>query len=110
MLSHQQELVIHARPDLIHGKHDPDFASAERLPTITWGRRGKSQSRHSLQLGIYDYHARVVRLHRVLDQPGRPRQRPPADAQPVELDLGRTVSESRRQFTAVQSVLASGGA
>ncbi len=49
-----------------------DFAARSELPAVTWGRRGRSQSRHSLQLGIYDYHARVVRIHRVLDQPTVP--------------------------------------
>src|SRR6187402_3327434 len=36
-------------------------------PCLTWGRAGASRSRHSLRLGSYDYAARVVRVHRVLD-------------------------------------------
>ncbi|HVS19217.1 MAG TPA: hypothetical protein VMT18_11500, partial [Planctomycetota bacterium] len=36
-------------------------------PRVTWGRAGPSRSRHSLRLGSYDYAARVVRIHRVLD-------------------------------------------
>lgn len=49
-----------------------EFPRTEDLPLVTWGRRGKSRTRHSLQLGIYDYQARVVRIHRVLDQPAVP--------------------------------------
>lgn len=41
-------------------------------PRITWGRAGRSRSRHSLRLGSYDYAARVVRIHRVLDAPEVP--------------------------------------
>lgn len=47
------------------------FDDGER-PWITWGRGGKSRSRHTLRLGSYDYHARVVRVHTVLDQPAVP--------------------------------------
>lgn len=36
-------------------------------PSLTWGRAAPSRSRHSLRLGSYDYAARVVRVHRVLD-------------------------------------------
>lgn len=49
-----------------------DFASADTRPLLTWGRRGRSRSRHSLRLGSYDAETRVVRLHRVLDQPAVP--------------------------------------
>jgi len=41
-------------------------------PRVTWGRSGPSRSRHSLRLGSYDYAARVVRIHRVLDAPEVP--------------------------------------
>lgn len=50
-----------------------DFPDPDRHPRITWGRAGRSRSRHSLRLGSYDYHSRVVRIHRVLDQPAVPR-------------------------------------
>ena len=43
------------------------------LPTIAWGRRGKSQARRSLQLGSYHDDLHHVRVHRVLDQPEVPR-------------------------------------
>jgi len=42
------------------------------VPAITWGKRGRSRTRRSLQLGIFDFRARVVRIHRVLDQPAVP--------------------------------------
>ena len=45
----------------------------ERTPGITWGRRGKSRGRRSLQLGSYDPEQKLVRIHRVLDQPAVPR-------------------------------------
>lgn len=50
------------------------FASelGDSPPTVTWGRRQRSNSRHSLQLGVYDYARRVVRIHPVLDQPAVP--------------------------------------
>ena len=41
-------------------------------PGVTWGRQGRSRSRHTLRLGSYDYHARLVRIHTVLDQPAVP--------------------------------------
>jgi len=41
-------------------------------PRITWGRSGRSRSRHTLRLGSYDYLSRVVRIHTVLDQPAVP--------------------------------------
>jgi hypothetical protein len=50
-----------------------DFAGADELPRITWGRAAPSRSRRSLRLGSYDYAARVVRVHPVLDQPAVPR-------------------------------------
>ena len=37
-------------------------------PRITWGRSGRSRSRHSLRLGSYDYLSGIVRIHTVLDQ------------------------------------------
>jgi hypothetical protein len=38
-------------------------------PRITWGRSGRSRSRHTLRLGSYDYLSGIVRIHTVLDQP-----------------------------------------
>jgi hypothetical protein len=50
-----------------------DFAAPGAPPRITWGRAGRSRTRHSLRLGSYDYATRVVRVHRVLDQEAVPR-------------------------------------
>jgi len=41
-------------------------------PGITWGRRGKSRARRSLQLGCYVRESHLVRMHTVLDQPAVP--------------------------------------
>lgn len=49
-----------------------DFGDHNEWPRLTWGKAGRSRSRHSLRLGSYDYHARLVRIHRVLDQPAVP--------------------------------------
>ena len=47
------------------------FADRPR-PVITWGRRGKSRARRSLQLGCYVRESHLVRMHTVLDQPAVP--------------------------------------
>lgn len=49
-----------------------EFPTATDLPAITWGKRGKSRTRRSLQLGIFDFRANVVRINRVLDQAAVP--------------------------------------
>lgn len=41
-------------------------------PAITWGRRGRSSARHSLQLGVYDQERRLIRIHPCLDHPSVP--------------------------------------
>ncbi len=41
-------------------------------PVITWGRRGKSRARRSLQLGCYVRESHLVRMHTILDQPAVP--------------------------------------
>ena len=48
-----------------------DFSARPR-PEITWGRRGKSRARRSLQLGCYVRESHLVRMHTVLDQPAVP--------------------------------------
>ncbi|MFT7669041.1 MAG: hypothetical protein ACI8X5_001741 [Planctomycetota bacterium] len=45
-----------------------DFSAASPAPPLTWGRRGKSQTRGRLQLGSFNPTARIVRIHPVLDQ------------------------------------------
>jgi hypothetical protein len=59
--------------ELVAGELAGDFPSAEDLPRITWGARRPSRSRRSLRLGSFDYGARLVRIHPVLDQPAVPR-------------------------------------
>lgn len=49
------------------------FGEDRPLPGLTWGRRARSRSRHSLRLGSYDPLTHVVRIHPVLDQPEVPR-------------------------------------
>ena len=44
-----------------------DFVSHAK-PTWTWGRRGKSRARRSLQLGCFVRELELVRIHSVLDQ------------------------------------------
>jgi hypothetical protein len=71
-----------AAPSSTRGRHHDLAALAAQLlqrefagvfdarggpPCLTWGRAGASRSRHSLRLGSYDFAARVVRVHRVLD-------------------------------------------
>lgn len=48
-----------------------EFAATPR-PLLTWGRRGRSRTRHSLRLGSYSPEDHLVRVHAVLDQPGVP--------------------------------------
>jgi len=49
------------------------FNQDRPVPGLTWGRRARSRSRHSLRLGSYDPATHVVRIHPVLDQPQVPR-------------------------------------
>jgi hypothetical protein len=49
-----------------------DFGEHRRWPRITWGRAGAQKPRRSLRLGSFEPHARVVRIHPVLDQPAVP--------------------------------------
>ena len=53
--------------------HLPELEARDRWPGLTWGRRRRTGARRSLHLGSYDRLADVVRVHRVLDQPGVPR-------------------------------------
>jgi len=50
-----------------------DFRAPRERPGLTWGRRARSRSRHSLCLGSYVPEEHLVRLHPVLDQPAVPR-------------------------------------
>ena len=50
-----------------------DFDLFTPVPPLTWGSRGKSQSRGGLHLGSYSPRTGLVRLHPVLDQEAVPR-------------------------------------
>ncbi len=50
----------------------PDELAPLGTPLITWGKRGPSRARRSLQLGSYEEDRHLIRLHRVLDQPAVP--------------------------------------
>ena len=58
--------------DLLARELRADFAPPAAPPRITWGRAARSRSRRSLRLGSFDYAARVVRIHPVLDQAAVP--------------------------------------
>lgn len=58
--------------DLLERELGADFASSDRWPVVTWGRRGASRTRHSLRLGSFDPEGSLVRIHPVLDQPAVP--------------------------------------
>jgi hypothetical protein len=57
--------------ELVRGHFSSELGEAP--PPVTWGRRVKSRSRHTLRLGSYDYTRGVVRIHPVLDQAAVPR-------------------------------------
>lgn len=52
---------------LLRGPFAEDF-HGRPVPSLTWGRRGRSRTRRSLRLGSFDVEANLVRIHRVLDQ------------------------------------------
>jgi len=58
--------------ELLEGELALDFPPETARPTIVWGRRNRSRTRHSLRLGSYDSDGRLVRIHPVLDQPAVP--------------------------------------
>lgn len=55
--------------ELLEGELALDFPAGTARPTVLFGRRNGSRTRHSLRLGSYDSDARLVRIHPVLDQP-----------------------------------------
>ena len=61
------------RDELLASIFRGDFDLFNQVPSVTWGRRGKSRTRGRLQLGSYSPRTRIVRLHPVLDGPGVPR-------------------------------------
>ena len=64
------DLSVLSEP-LWDGVFGEDFLEGPR-PTLTWGQRRASSSRHSLRLGSYDPELNSVRIHPVLDQDGVP--------------------------------------
>lgn len=62
-------LVSELRTGTLTGEFEADAPS---LPDLTWGRRVKSRSRHTLQLGSYSPELHLVRIHPVLDQEAVP--------------------------------------
>lgn len=58
--------------DILRHELADDFPDDARWPRITWGRRIRSRTRHSLRLGSFDPDGSVVRIHPVLDQAAVP--------------------------------------
>ena len=56
---------------LFENEFADDFRAHAR-PVWTWGKRGRTQARRSLQLGCYVRDVHLVRIHTVLDQPAVP--------------------------------------
>ncbi len=50
-----------------------EFEDEIEVPALTWGKRGKSRARRSLQLGSYNTNQHLIRIHPVLDQAIVPR-------------------------------------
>lgn len=50
-----------------------EFEAEREAPGLTWGKRGKSRARRSLQLGSYNSSQNLIRIHPVLDQASAPR-------------------------------------
>lgn len=56
---------------LLENEFADDFHAHAR-PAWTWGKRGRTRARRSLQLGCYVRDAHLVRIHAVLDQTAVP--------------------------------------
>lgn len=56
----------------LRSEFEADAFDLRGLPTITWGRRGLSRAKRSLQLGCYTEDSHAIRVHAVLDQPRVP--------------------------------------
>jgi hypothetical protein len=59
--------------ELVQGELGSELERRGGMPRITWGRVRRSRSRRALRLGSFEFAARVVRIHPVLDQPAVPR-------------------------------------
>jgi len=49
-----------------------EFQAVPGPPTLTWGRRARSRTRHSIRLGSFVTELNLVRIHPALDQAGVP--------------------------------------
>jgi len=66
---------VHDLEPMARALFDREFAAAfegRPRPAITWGRRGPSRARRSMQLGCYVRESHLVRMHSVLDQAAVP--------------------------------------
>ena len=67
-----ERLVVELCSGTLAEEFDGDAPLDKGLPGLTWGRRTKSRSRHTLQLGCYSPEQHLVRIHPVLDQEAVP--------------------------------------
>ncbi len=65
------QLVAELREETLAGQFEVE-SDKPTLPALTWGRRAKSRSRHTLQLGSYSPESHLIRIHPVLDQEAVP--------------------------------------
>lgn len=65
------DLTLLAEP-LFAEEFAGEFQSKPGLPILTWGRRGRSRTRHSIRLGSFVSESNLVRIHPALDQAAVP--------------------------------------
>lgn len=65
------DLTLLAAP-LLAQEFAGEFQSTPGSPVLTWGRRGRSRTRHSIRLGSYVSESNLVRIHPALDQAAVP--------------------------------------
>ncbi|MEM8882698.1 MAG: hypothetical protein AAGD14_01355 [Planctomycetota bacterium] len=71
----QAQGAVHDLDPMAQSLFEEEFVSdfdAHPRPSWTWGRRGRSRARRSLQLGCYVRDVHLVRVHPVLDQENVP--------------------------------------
>jgi hypothetical protein len=54
--------------ELLESELCGEFGEHLKAPKLTWGKRGKSQARKSIQLGSFHPGQHLIRIHPVLDQ------------------------------------------
>jgi hypothetical protein len=76
-ISLQPKGLVHNLELIVAGLSDTEFPEVfgEQVqhPEITWGKRAKSRSRGTIQLGSFNSAQNVIRLHPVMDQHAVPR-------------------------------------